>query len=72
MTDPSEIEQLANVFGNVTGKFLEDTERKVDVARAMQDREALVKEQIKLEVLKSVRMIFKVNYKRITGNDVWA
>lgn len=72
MQPRSEIEQLADVFGLVTGRFLEDTIRKAEVAQAIQDREALIKEQIKLEVIKAMRQIFQVNYTRITGNTPWS
>ena len=72
MRDLSEIEQLADVFGAGTGDFLDDTQRQAEVARAIHDHEALVKEQIKLEVLKAVRQIFQVNYQRITGNEAWS
>jgi hypothetical protein len=71
MMRKSEIEQLAEAFGTGTAKFLADMERKVELARAMQDREMLIKEQIKIEVVKSMRQIFEANYKRITGSSAW-
>lgn len=72
MEQRSEIEQLADAFGLATAKFLEETERKVELARAMQDQEMLVKEHIKSEVVKSVRQIFEANFKRITGRNAWS
>lgn len=72
MQERSEIRQLADVFGMVTGKFLVDTERKVTLAHAIPDRAALVKEQIKLEVIKALRQVFQVNYYQITGEDAWS
>ena len=72
MRDLSEIEQLADVFGAVTGNFLDDTQRQAEVAHAIHDHDALVKEKITMEVLKAVRQIFQVNYQRITGNEAWS
>ena len=72
MRDLSEIEQLADVFGAVTGNFLDDTQRQAEVARTIHDHDALVKEQIIMEVLKAVRQIFQFNYQRIRGNEVWS
>ena len=71
MAESSQIRELADLFGEVTGRFLVETEHKAELARAIEDRESLVKEQIKQEVLKSVRAIFEVNYKRITGDEPW-
>jgi hypothetical protein len=70
--DLSEIEQLADIFGAVTGNSLDEPQRQAEVARAIHDDEALVKEQIKMEVLKAVRQIFQVNYQRITGDEAWS
>lgn len=67
----SDIEQLASAFGETTRQFLEDSERKAELARAMNDREALIKQQIKMEVLQATRMIFERNYKSITGEEPW-
>jgi hypothetical protein len=72
MEQRSEIEQLADAFGLATAKFLEETERRAELARAMQDQEMLVKEHIKSEVVKSVRQIFEANFKRITGRNAWS
>jgi hypothetical protein len=71
MTESSQIRELADIFGEVTGRFLTQTEHKAELARAIDDRESLVKEQIKQEVLKSVRGIFDVNYRRIAGDEPW-
>jgi len=70
--DFPEIEQFADVFGAVAGISLDDTQRQAEVARAIHDHEALVKEQIKMEALKAARQIFQVTYLHITGNGTWS
>lgn len=68
----SEIEQLADVFGLVTARFLRDSQNKAELARAAGDHQELIKEQIKIEVLRQTRNIFEHNYKRITGREPWS
>lgn len=66
------IEKLADSFGLTTGKFLEDSQRKVELAKAAGEREEIIKAQIKFEVLRQTRKIFAYNYKQITGNEPWS
>ena len=70
-TISADIKQLANGFGLTTYKFLEQTQHKVELAKAAQDSAELVKEQIKLEVIKGMRMIFARHYAHITGEEAW-
>jgi hypothetical protein len=69
--DLPEIEKLAQAFGWITSQFLQRGELEVELARATDDREALVKEQIKLSLMKSVRGIFSDCYRRTTGRKAW-
>ncbi|MEM7128516.1 MAG: hypothetical protein AAF702_19440 [Chloroflexota bacterium] len=67
----SQIKELADIFGLVTHRFLEDSQNKAELAKAAGDREELIKEQIKVEVLRQTRRIFEIHYKRIAGTEPW-
>lgn len=67
----SEIERLALAFDETTEGLIQDSGRKADLARALNDREALVKQQIVTEVLRSTRRIFERTYREITGEYPW-
>lgn len=60
-----DVDKLKMAFEYVTDAFFEQTQRKLDLARAMNDREAIVKEQIKIEVMKGARGIFQSCYARV-------
>ena len=66
-SDLSEVEKLAQTFGWITGQIVEHSHREVELARAMQDRETLVKAQIKLAVMEHSRQILDHCYKQVTG-----
>ncbi|MEZ4707643.1 MAG: hypothetical protein R3A44_10575 [Caldilineaceae bacterium] len=68
----SQIEQLADGFELTTGRFLQDSQNKAELAKAEGDKAELVKEQIKIEMLRQTRAIFAHNYKRITGSEPWS
>lgn len=56
------VEQLTAAFYDITDKFLKIAAQNIDLARALGDRETLIKEQIKLETMKSAVGIFKHCY----------
>ncbi|MEW5871107.1 MAG: hypothetical protein AB1894_17665 [Chloroflexota bacterium] len=68
-TDLPEIEKLSQGFYWVTAMYIESYQNQAEICRAMQDRDALVKEQIKLEMMKTVREIFDTCYFRATGRQ---
>jgi hypothetical protein len=70
-SDLPEIEKLAKTFEMVTGMYIEDYERQVDLLRSVKERDALVKEQIKLELMKHARGIFADCYFRVAGRRPW-
>ncbi len=70
-SDLSEVEKLAQTFGWITGRIVEHGHREVELARAMQDREMLVKAQIKLAVMEHSRQILDYCYIRVTGGRTW-
>ena len=46
------MEKLVQAFGRMTEQVIETAGREIELARAMQDADAVVKEQIKLETIK--------------------
>lgn len=70
-SDLPEAEKLAQTFGMVTAYYVEVYEHQVDLFGAVQDRDALVKEQIKLELMKHARSIFADCYYRVAGRRPW-
>lgn len=70
-SDATDAEKLAQAFGGLTGFVMEDARRQVELARASQDREETVKQQIKLETMKHARRLFRTCYWHITGKRAW-
>jgi len=70
-SDQAEVDKLREFFGRVTGRIVACAEKEIELARAMQDREALVKVQIKLESVKTAREIFARGYRIATGKAAW-
>ena len=69
-SDATEIDKLARVYKMIVEKQLEYTRGAVELARATGDREAVVKEQIKMGMLKNAIEIFAYAYLRVTGKRV--
>jgi hypothetical protein len=67
----TEIEKLAQAFDWVTGRHIEHGEHEIELLRAMQDQDMLVKEQIKLSTIKYTRSVFQDCYRRATGRRAW-
>jgi len=66
-SDLPPIEKLRAGFEWITDVYLADAEREIELLRAMQDRESLVKEQIKRSTVQHVRGIFAQCYRSATG-----
>jgi hypothetical protein len=70
-----EIDRLKAAFADVTDTFLEQAEQKLALAHALDDQDLVIKEQIKMEVMKSARGIFQRCYLQVleskteVGND---
>lgn len=62
VSDASDINRLKTAFAAATVDFLEKTEQKLALARALNDREAMVKEHMKMHVMKEARGIFQACY----------
>jgi hypothetical protein len=70
-SDQPEIDKLKAFFGQITTRIIEFAEKEIELAKAMQDRESLVKQQIKMETIKSARGIFARGYQIATGKKAW-
>jgi hypothetical protein len=66
-----EVEKLAQAFDWITSRIVEHGRLEVELARVMQDRESLVKEQIKLSVMEHARQIFQQCHVMVTGRRAW-
>ena len=66
-----EIEKLAEFFGQITTQIIGFADKEIELAKAMQDRESLIKHQIKMETIKTARKIFARGYQIATGRKAW-
>ncbi len=70
-SDLAEIEKVRLAFGSITANYVDFASREVEIARALNDSENLVKNQIQMNLWKSVREIFAFCYLRSTGRKAW-
>ncbi len=64
-SDTPDIDKLREMFELITGHIVENAEKEIELRKAMQDKEAVIKEQIKMAAMKHVRGIFQECYKRV-------
>lgn len=69
-SDRSEVDKMREYFERITAQIVDFAEKEIELARAMHDREALVKVQIKLETMKTARSIFAQSYQIATGRKI--
>ena len=70
-SDLPEAEKLASAFKWVTDRILSFSEKDIELARAMKDQEALIREQVKHEMMKSSRQIFQDCFRGVLGRKAW-
>ncbi len=70
-SDQPEIDKLKEYFGQITSKIVEYAREEIDLAGAMQDRDEVVKQQIKMETIRTAREIFARGYQIATGRAAW-
>lgn len=72
-SDETDIEKLVRAFDWITRRDIAVAHHEIDLARAMQDQEAVVKQQIRLESMKNARAIFQNCYLRATNkrSRIW-
>lgn len=66
-SDKEPVDQLAAGFGFVLSRVLSDSEKEMEILRAMGDKGGLVKEQIKHSTIEHVLEVFGDCYRRATG-----
>ena len=66
-TDLSEAEKIAKAFHQIIGTIETHTNNEIELLKAMNDRETLIKEQIKLSTIQHAKGIFNMVYLRATG-----
>ena len=66
-----DVDKLTQAFLFITGRYIDHAEAQIELASAMKDQEALVKERIKLGVMKHARSIFQDCHRSVTGRTAW-
>ncbi|MCA9947226.1 MAG: hypothetical protein KC449_27295 [Anaerolineales bacterium] len=66
-SDLSEAEKIAKAFHQIIGTIETHTNNEIELLKAMNDRETLIKEQIKLSTIQHAKGIFNMVYLRATG-----
>lgn len=66
-----ELTTLAGNFRRLSDGFLEQAEQSLELARAAGDADAIVREHIKIEVMRAARKMFKGSYRAVAGEGAW-
>ena len=66
-----DLERVAQAFDCITGFVAGHARAEIELARALQDSEQLLKTQIKKETMVHARSIFETCYRRVTGRRPW-
>ena len=70
-SERDDLEKIKSAFELITDTIIEQSDHELEVLKALNDREALVKEQIKKSTVKHVRYVFNHCYTRVTGKQAW-
>ena len=70
-SDLSDLDKLTQAFDCITAFVLDQARAELDLARALQDRDQLLKIQIKKDTIAHARSIFEHCYLRTTGRRPW-
>lgn len=70
-SDLSEADKIAKAFHQIINSIETHTNNEIELLKAMNDRETLVKEQIKLSSIQHAKGIFNMVYTRATGKRSW-
>ena len=70
-SDLPEMEKLVQGFKWATDQMIRFSEAELEVLRALEDRQELVKAQVKISTLKFAQHIFADNYLMATGRKAW-
>ena len=69
--DGSELEKITAGFDYVTRLIIQQAQNEIELLRAEGNREALVKEQIKMNTIIHTRYILNRCCQRVTGKEVY-
>jgi hypothetical protein len=67
-SDRGEVQRLVDSFDWLTRRIIEVAENEIELARALHDQEGVVKQQIKLQTMRTARDVFETCYLRVTGS----
>ncbi|MFZ1401416.1 MAG: hypothetical protein WAS33_31210 [Candidatus Promineifilaceae bacterium] len=70
-SDLSEADKIAKAFHMIIHTIESHANNEIELRKAMNDRETMVKEQIKLSSIQHARGIFNMVYLRATGKRSW-
>lgn len=70
-SDLPDLDRVAQVFDFVINQHVGQSQRDIELARAMRDKETMVKEQIKQETLKYAHRVFNDTYMVFKGRRVF-
>ena len=70
-TDLSEADKIAKAFHLIIDTIIGHSSNQIELLKAMNDREALIKEQIKLSTIQHATSIFDMAYQQATGKRSW-
>jgi hypothetical protein len=70
-SDLPELEKMTQAFGCIAQFVIDHAQAEIELARAVQDHEQVVKTQIKRETMAHARSIFEHCYQRATGRRPW-
>jgi hypothetical protein len=70
-SDLPDLSKLAQAFDLITQRLVDQARPEIELARAMNDQETVVKQQVKMETMKHAREIFLDCHLRVTGRRPW-
>jgi len=70
-SDLPDLEKITQAFECITGFVVGHAQAEIELARALQDGEQMLKTQIKKETMVHARSIFESCYRRVTGRRPW-
>ena len=70
-SDLSDADKIAKGFHHIINTIIGHTNNEIELLKAMNDREGLIKQQIKLSTLQHALSVFDMGYQRTTSKRSW-
>lgn len=67
----SELEKVMDAFDQITSTIIEQSEKDIELNRALGDQQAVIREQIKKSTIIHTRSIINLCHLRATGKEVF-